>query len=171
MGATYKGLWTKWYKSVEARKAGWTRKRFTGLDKPPHYVSPTVTYVSGRDFTFKSASQVSVNTLTGRVLISYQGWSRHLTLLQKGAAVGEAKLWYERARNICLRTLCIRQDWMRTGQLSSAPDVTDREAKVARLQRYAELRWSSATSLLLKQEVLDLLALRLTDDGEKNVLQ
>ena len=35
VGATYKALWTKWYKNVEARKAGWTRKRFKGLDKPP----------------------------------------------------------------------------------------------------------------------------------------
>src|SRR5215467_4421616 len=51
VGATSKGLWTKWYKNVAAREAGWTRKRFKGLDKPPHYVSPTVTSVSGRDFT------------------------------------------------------------------------------------------------------------------------
>ena len=47
VGATYKGLWTKWYKNVEARKAGWTKKRFKGLDQPPHYVSPTLTYVLG----------------------------------------------------------------------------------------------------------------------------
>jgi putative transposase len=53
------------------------------------------------------------------------------------------------ARNIALRTLLIRHDWMRTGQLSVAPDVTDYEAKAARLLRYAELRWSLATSLLL----------------------
>src|SRR5215469_6187845 len=53
VGATYKGLWTRWYKNVEARKACWTKKRFKGLEKPSHYVSPTVTYVSGRDFTFK----------------------------------------------------------------------------------------------------------------------
>ena len=50
------------------------------------------------------------------------------------------------ARNVALRTLVIRQDWMATGQLSVAPDVTDREAKAARLSRYAELRWSPATS-------------------------
>ena len=68
------GLWTKWYKNVAARKAGWTKKRFKGLDKPPHYVSPTVTYVYGRDFTFKTEGQVSVNTLAGRMLVSYQGW-------------------------------------------------------------------------------------------------
>ena len=53
------------------------------------------------------------------------------------------------SRNICLRTLVIRQDWIATGQLSRAPDVTDREAKTARLSRYAGLRWSLATSLLL----------------------
>jgi putative transposase len=50
------------------------------------------------------------------------------------------------ARNVALRTLVIRHDWMVTGQLSDAPDVTDREAKAARLARYAELRWSLATS-------------------------
>jgi hypothetical protein len=31
------------------------------------------------------------------------------------------------ARNILLRALTIRQDWMATGQLSDAPDVTDHE--------------------------------------------
>jgi hypothetical protein len=98
VAATYKGLWTKWYKNVAARKAGWTRKRFKGLEKPPHYVSPTVTYVSGRDFTFKAANQVSINTLLGRLVLSYQGWNRHLALLQKGATIGGAKLWYDRAR-------------------------------------------------------------------------
>ena len=50
------------------------------------------------------------------------------------------------ARNIALRTLVIRHDWMATGQLSDVPDVTDREAKAARRHRYAELRWSPATS-------------------------
>src|SRR5215469_4892160 len=50
------------------------------------------------------------------------------------------------ARNISLRTLVIRQDWMATGKLSDVPDVTDREAKAARRHRYAELRWSPATS-------------------------
>jgi len=50
------------------------------------------------------------------------------------------------ARNVALRTLLVRQDWMSTGQLSIAPDVASDEAKAARLQRYAELRWSLATS-------------------------
>ena len=50
------------------------------------------------------------------------------------------------ARNIALRTLLIRQDWMSTGYLSVSPDVSNDEAKAERLQRYSELRWSSDTS-------------------------
>lgn len=57
------------------------------------------------------------------------------------------------SRNITLRTLLIRQDWMSTGILSVCPDMSDDEAKAARLSRYAELRWSSdisSTSLDLR---------------------
>src|SRR5256885_10339126 len=50
------------------------------------------------------------------------------------------------ARNMTMRTLLIRQDWIGTGHLSVAPDVSSDEAKAARLTRYAELRWSSDTS-------------------------
>ncbi len=56
------------------------------------------------------------------------------------------------ARNVTMRTLLIRQDWVRTGQLSVAPgspdgpDVSASEAKAARLARYAELRWRLDTS-------------------------
>jgi putative transposase len=64
----------------------------------PTHVSPTVTYVSGRDFTFKSAGQVSVNTLSGRLVLSYQGWSRHVAWLGQGATIGGARLWYNRTK-------------------------------------------------------------------------
>ncbi len=55
------------------------------------------------------------------------------------------------ARNTTMRTLLVRQDWMRTGHLSFAPessdsDVSSVEAKAARLARFAELRWSLDTS-------------------------
>ena len=50
------------------------------------------------------------------------------------------------ARNITMRTLLIRQDWMSTGVLSVRPDASDAEAKAARLSRYAELRWSPDAS-------------------------
>jgi hypothetical protein len=43
---------------------------------------------------------------------------------------------------VTMRTLLVRQDWTKTGTLEVAPDVSDREAKAARLKRYAELRWS-----------------------------
>ena len=55
------------------------------------------------------------------------------------------------ARDVALRTLLIRQDWMRTGRLSDVPDVTEDEAKATRLKRYAELRWSPATSPTLER--------------------
>src|SRR5947209_15338285 len=61
-------------------------------------------------------------------------------------------IWWARksgglpSRNITLRTLLIRQDWIGTGVLSVRPDVSSEEAKAARLARYAELRWSSDTS-------------------------
>lgn len=53
------------------------------------------------------------------------------------------------ARNVTMRTLLIRHDWIRTGTLSMCPDVSDNEAKAVRLQRYTELRWSPDTSLRL----------------------
>ena len=46
------------------------------------------------------------------------------------------------ARNITLRTLLIRQDWIKTGSLSVTPDGSSNEAKALRRQRYSELRWS-----------------------------
>jgi len=59
------------------------------------------------------------------------------------------------ARNVALRTLLIRQDWMSTGTLSMYPDVSDDEAKAARLSRYAELRWSPDTSSFLSRGLSD----------------
>jgi putative transposase len=50
------------------------------------------------------------------------------------------------ARQVCLRSLAVRQDWAATGRLSPAPDVSSVEAKAARLQRYAELRWRTDAS-------------------------
>lgn len=45
------------------------------------------------------------------------------------------------ARNLAMRTLLVRRDWIRTGRLPIAPDASGEELKAARLQRYAELRW------------------------------
>jgi transposase len=98
VGATYKGLWTKVKKNTEARRLGYTKKRFKGLDKPPKYVSPTLTYNLGRDYSLSSGQAVSLLTLAGRIHLSYQGWSRHVAFLQAGATIGAAKLWFDRGK-------------------------------------------------------------------------
>jgi putative transposase len=96
VGATYKSLWTKAKKNAEARRLGYTKKRFKGLDQAPHYVSPTLTYNLGRDYSLRASQQVSILTLQGRLHLPYQGYSPNVALLQEGATVGGAKLWYDR---------------------------------------------------------------------------
>jgi predicted transposase len=49
VGATYKTLWTKVKQNAAQRKAGITKKRYKGLDQPPKFVSPTLTYQLGHD--------------------------------------------------------------------------------------------------------------------------
>src|SRR5712691_4294835 len=96
VAGTYKGLWTKLMQNLEHRRAGHTKKRYRGLDKPPKYVSPTVTYNYGYDYTFKTGQRVSVLTLTGRIILPYQGYDPHVALIQHGATIGGAKLWYDK---------------------------------------------------------------------------
>src|SRR5215472_192610 len=85
------GLWTKARKNAEARRLGYTKRRFKGLDKAPHYVSPTLTYNLGRDYSLRAGQEVSVLTLAGRIHVPYLGWSRHVVLLQAGSRLGAAK--------------------------------------------------------------------------------
>jgi putative transposase len=98
VAATYKGLWTKLLKNAEHRRAKITKKRFKGLDQPPHYSSPTVQYTYERDYTFQRDSRVSLGTLNGRISISYQGYDQHIALIRQGARIGDAKLWYDQPR-------------------------------------------------------------------------
>jgi putative transposase len=96
VAGTYKGLWTKLMQNREHRRAGYTKKRYRGLDQAPKYVSPTVTYNYGYDYTFKTGQRVSVLTLQGRIKLAYQGYDRHVALIQHGAHIGAAKLWYDK---------------------------------------------------------------------------
>jgi putative transposase len=98
VGATYKTLWTKVKQNNTARKSGRTKKRYKGLDSPPKYVSPTLTYNYHRDYSLKPDNQVSILTLEGRVVVSYTAYSKHLALMQHGAHIGAAKLWYDKPR-------------------------------------------------------------------------
>src|SRR5262249_18478247 len=56
------------------------------------------------------------------------------------------------ARNVTMGTLLLRQDWSKTGCLATIPDASDKEAKAARLRRYAELRWSPEVNPCLRSE-------------------
>ena len=98
VGATYKTLWTKVKQNHVARKAGHTKKRYKGLDQPPKYVSPTLTYNYHRDYSLKPENQVSILTLDGRVVVPYTGYAKHLALIEHGAHIGAAKLWYDKPR-------------------------------------------------------------------------
>src|SRR6266568_5518568 len=98
VAATYKGLWTKLLKNKEHRQKQLTKKRFKGLDQPPHYSSPTVQYTYERDYTFQRNQQVSIRTLNGRISIPYQGKDSRITLIQQGASIGDAKLWYDKPK-------------------------------------------------------------------------
>jgi putative transposase len=98
VGATYKGLWIKAKKNAEARRLGYTKRRFKGLDKAPHYVSPTLIYVYGHDYSLKTEQRVSLLTSAGRMIVPYRGYSKHLILLHETADIGEAKLWYDQAK-------------------------------------------------------------------------
>src|SRR5947209_19413002 len=96
VGATYKTLWTKVKQNALARKAGLTKKRYKGLDQPPKYVSPTLTYNYQRDYSLKPEQQLSILTLDGRVRVPYTGYSKHVSLMHQGTHIGAAKLWYDK---------------------------------------------------------------------------
>ncbi len=97
VSTVYKGLWTKVKKNAEHRKKNLTKKRYRGLDKPPTFVSPTLTYQYSKDYSFKVNQQVSVLTLDGRLVISYQGYDQHIAFLKETAEIGAAKLWYDKS--------------------------------------------------------------------------
>ena len=98
VGATYKTLWTKVKQNAAHRQAGRTKKRYKGLDKPPKYVSPTLTYNYHHDYSLKEDAQVSILTLEGRVIVPYTGYSPHVALLGEGAHIGAARLWYDKPK-------------------------------------------------------------------------
>jgi putative transposase len=109
VGATYKTLWTKVKQNAEARRNGWTRKRYKGMDQPAKFVSPTLTYNYQRDYSFKQEQRVSVLTLEGRVLVPYTSYDKHVAFIRDGATIGAAKLWYDKPHKqfYLLVSLCI----------------------------------------------------------------
>jgi putative transposase len=98
VGATYKALWSKVKQNAVLRQAGKTKKRYKGLDHPPKYVAPTLTYQYGKDYSFKKDQQISVLTLEGRIIVAYTGYDEHMARIQNGAQIGAAKLWYDKPK-------------------------------------------------------------------------
>jgi putative transposase len=98
VGATYRTLWTKVKQNAALRQAGKTKKRYKGLDQAPTYVSPTLTYNFQRDYSLKTEQRVSILTLGGRIVVPYSGYVKHIALLEHGATIGAAKLWYDKPR-------------------------------------------------------------------------
>ncbi len=98
VGATYKTLWMKVKQNAAHRKAGHTKKRYKGLDQPPKFISPTLTYQLGHDYSFKRDQRVSVLTLDGRVIVPYTAHSKHVALIGHGAHIGAASLWYDKPK-------------------------------------------------------------------------
>src|SRR5260370_17775640 len=96
VGATYKTLWTRVKSNTAERAAGKTTKRYRGLDQVPKYVSPTLTYSYQREYSVETGGEVRVLTLQGRVILPYTGQARHVAIIQKGARIGAAKLWYDK---------------------------------------------------------------------------
>ena len=96
VGATYQALWTKVKQNAQARQQGRTKKRYKGLDQPPKYISPTLTYQLGHDYGFKTEQRVSMLTLQGRLMLPYTGYNEHMALIEHEASLGAAQLWYDK---------------------------------------------------------------------------
>ena len=96
--ATYKTQWTKVKQNKAAKDAGRKVRRHKALDHAPRFVSRTLTYVQGRDMTFKTGQRVSIGTLNGRIVVPYEGYAKHLAWIAAGADVGESNLYYQKSR-------------------------------------------------------------------------
>lgn len=97
VGATYKTRWTNLRNIQAAKASGRKVKRYKGLDIAPHFVSRTLTYVYGRDMTLKPGQKVSIGILKGRIVVPYEGYSKHLAWIQAGVNIGESKLYYQKS--------------------------------------------------------------------------
>ncbi|ACK73701.1 transposase, family IS1341 [Gloeothece citriformis PCC 7424] len=96
VSASYKGLWTKFRQNKQAREKGITKKRYKGLDKTPKFASRTCTLNYLRDYSFKNGHKVSIVTLSGRIVVSYSGYNKHIDWIKDKGKIGAAKIFYNR---------------------------------------------------------------------------
>ena len=98
VGATYNTLWTRVKQAAAQRAANPKARRYKGLDHAPKFVSRTLSYQYGRDYSFKTGQQVSIATLAGRLVLPYEGYRKHLDWIADGARIGAAQLWYDKRK-------------------------------------------------------------------------
>ena len=98
VSAKYKPFWTKLKQNKARRAAGQKVRLYRGLDKAPKFVSRTMTYSYGRDMSFKKGQMVSIKTLSGRIVVPYEGYSKHLQWVQDCAKIGASKLYYQKSK-------------------------------------------------------------------------
>jgi putative transposase len=96
--ASYKTQWTKARQNQKAREKGFTKRRYKGLDNPMKFVSRTLEYQHGRDYSWKKDGKVSVGTLDGRLQLEFDGYQKHLDYIAQGAETGAAKLYYQKSK-------------------------------------------------------------------------
>jgi len=98
VASSYKVQWTKFRQNQAAREKGYTKRCYKGLNNPCKFVSRTLTYNFGRDYSWKKNGQVSVQTLDGRQVMAYDGYQKHLDYIAQGCEVGAAKLYYQKSK-------------------------------------------------------------------------
>ncbi|NTY02478.1 RNA-guided endonuclease TnpB family protein [Deinococcus sp. JMULE3] len=98
VAAVYKTLWTRVKQAAAKRAANPKARRYKGLDHAPKFVSRTLSYQYGRDYSFKTGQQVSISTLAGRLVLPYEGYRKHLDWIADGAQIGAAQLWYDKRK-------------------------------------------------------------------------
>ena len=120
VASNYKVQWTKFRQNQAAREKGYTKKRYKGLDKPCRFVSRTLTYNFGRDFSWKKGQQVSIQALDGRIILPYEGYAKHLEYIAQGCEVGAAKLYYQKSK---------KQYYLLVSLEIEVPDLKPEDAK------------------------------------------
>ncbi|GMA17154.1 transposase (plasmid) [Deinococcus metallilatus] len=98
VAATYKAQWTKLKQNLSAREKGFTKRRYKGLDSAPKFVSRTLEYQYGRDYSWKKDGRVSISTLRGRTVLEFDGYQKHLDAIAAGCEMGAAKLYYQKSK-------------------------------------------------------------------------
>jgi IS605 OrfB family transposase len=153
VASTYKGLWTRVAHNAQHRANGYTKKRYKGLDKPPTHVSLTTAFSYGYDYRFKTGQQVSLTTLDGRLVLPYQGYTRHLAYIKAGRQFDEAQKESKRRERKELQ--------VQHGELSE-PELSEEEAD-ARYEQELNQAMLNQLTLPLNAEPEDATALLAED--------